>query len=520
MLKLFPFNEKGLDLLKYDDFGHNWPVVYLLENTKELYVGETVDAVQRTKNHLQNLKRRYLERLYLVCDDEFHKSAALDIESSLIQYFAADGKYTLQNGNKGLQNHEYYDRPRYKAKFELLWEELIAEGIAQHTLSDLRNSDLFKYSPYKALTAEQLNIAEEIAKKISTQGTWRSIVQGAPGTGKTILAVYLMKYLVEELKEQSVTIGLVVPMTSLRKTLKNVFKHVSGLKPSMVLGPSEVVSKHFDILIVDEAHRLRQRKNITNYATFDKNNRALDLDKSGTELDWVLRASKHAIFMYDPNQSVRPSDISAKHFKRLNAYQFRLTEQMRVEGGEEYVEYINALFENQTRPTFRFNPNYDFQIFDSMKPFIEAIQKRDKEFGLSRLVAGYAWEWISKHTPHEFDIKIDGTNLRWNSTVQDWVNSDNAINEVGCIHTVQGYDLNYVGVIIGPELAYDRENKKFVIHKEKYKDRNGHAGVTDPKELEYYILNIYKTLLTRGIKGVYIYIVDPELRKYFQTFFK
>jgi len=106
--------------------------------------------------------------------------------------------------------------------------------------------------------------------------------------------------------------------------------------------------------------------------------------------------------------------------------------------------------------------------------------------------------------------------LIWNSTARDWVNSPNAINEVGCIHTVQGYDLNYVGVIVGPEFYYDSLKKKFGVNKEKYFDTNGRNGITDPNELERYIINIYKTLLTRGIKGTYIYIVDENLRNYFK----
>ncbi len=112
------------------------------------------------------------------------------------------------------------------------------------------------------------------------------------------------------------------------------------------------------------------------------------------------------------------------------------------------------------------------------------------------------------------DIEIGDLRLVWNSIAQDWVNSPNAINEVGCIHTVQGYDLNYVGVIIGPEFSYDIENKKFKVDKEKYFDTNGRNGITDPNELERYIINIYKTLLTRGIKGTYVYVVDENLRSY------
>lgn len=117
----------------------------------------------------------------------------------------------------------------------------------------------------------------------------------------------------------------------------------------------------------------------------------------------------------------------------------------------------------------------------------------------------------SKH-----DIEIEEVKLNWNSVNQNWVYSENAINEVGCIHTVQGYDLNYAGVIIGPEISYNPNKKEFVIHAEKYMDINGRKGVDDPEELKRYIINIYKTLLTRGIEGTYVYIVDPGLREYFK----
>ena len=104
--------------------------------------------------------------------------------------------------------------------------------------------------------------------------------------------------------------------------------------------------------------------------------------------------------------------------------------------------------------------------------------------------------------------------LRWNSTNIDWVNSKDAVNEVGCIHTVQGYDLNYVGVIIGPELKYNKQSGKLEVDKNQYMDFNGRRSITDEGELEGYILNIYKTLLTRGVLGTFIHCVDKDLQDY------
>lgn len=108
--------------------------------------------------------------------------------------------------------------------------------------------------------------------------------------------------------------------------------------------------------------------------------------------------------------------------------------------------------------------------------------------------------------------------MRWNSVTEDWVNSPNAVNEVGCIHTIQGYDLNYAGVIIGPEISYDESKREIVIDRDKYLDFNGRRAISDPRELEIYIKNIYKTLLTRGIYGTYVYVVDENLRRYLKRF--
>ena len=164
----------------------------------------------------------------------------------------------------------------------------------------------------------------------------------------------------------------------------------------------------------------------------------------------------------------------------------------------------------------KFGP-YDLRCFDSAVELVDAIKARNEEFGLARTVAGYAWEWKTAKGEADYDIEIDELKLAWNSTKVDWVNSSNAINEVGCIHTVQGYDLNYVGVIIGPEVRYDSKNHKLIIDRDKYQDINRKKGIGSPEELDRYIINIYKTLLTRGIYGTYIYAIDPNLNEYIQS---
>jgi uncharacterized protein len=512
-IKKYRYQPASFYEIKKSQFGSDWPVVYLLENGKEIYIGETVSAYARFKQHYENPERKKLTNAYIISDLEYNKSAALDIESSLIQYVSADEKYTIQNSNAGLLNHNYYDREKYQAKFELIWRKLQDLGIAKNNLVQIKNTDLFKYSPYKALTEEQITIVETIHNEFANKKHHTHIINGQPGTGKSVLAVYLAKYIKASQLTQNTSIALIIPMSALRKTLKKVFSKVKGLNSNMVIGPTEVVGKHFDLLIVDEAHRLRRRVNLSSYGPFDQANRHFQLGKNGTQLDWIMKSSDSQVFLYDKNQTIVPGDIRPEDIQSIGAWQHNLTSQLRVLAGEDYISFIdNLLTVRQARiPTFE---NYDLRYIKDTKELVAEIKQLDKIHGLARLVAGYAWTWESKKGGQDYDIELDGLKLKWNSTNIDWVNSADAINEVGCIHTVQGYDLNYVGVIIGPEVTYDNKLKRIQVDRKKYMDFNGKRSVESDDELETYIINIYKTLLTRGIKGTLIHAVDKSLEQY------
>ncbi|MGA9212069.1 DNA/RNA helicase domain-containing protein, partial [Kaistella sp.] len=324
-------------------------------------------------------------------------------------------------------------------------------------------------------------------------------------------------------KYGDLNMALVIPMASFRKTISNVFKNIKGLSHKMVIGPSEITKQKYDLLIVDEGHRLRRRVNLGSYfGTFDKNSELLGLDKmTSSELDWIQLQSEKSIIFYDQFQSIKPSDASPESFyvlKQLpSTRNEKLSTQFRVKGGNQYVKLVHQMFDKAdfTEQKQQDTGFYDLKLFDDLNEMVEQIHLKENQRGLSRMVAGFAWEWISKNDRSKFDIVIDDTSLQWNSIVTDWVNSSNAINEVGCIHTTQGYDLNYTGVIIGPELDYDFTTNELVVYKENYKDKNGKNSIKDPKVLLDYVINIYKTILLRGIEGTYIYVCNPNLRKYF-----
>lgn len=547
--KSFDFNSDEIKEIKNYKYGEKWPVVYFIHNEKEAYIGETTDVSIRTGQHLKNSDRKNLKKIHIISDDDFNKSAVMDIESSLIKYASADGKLTLQNLNSGLQNHEYYERSKYQEKILDIWLKLQNFKLVKHDLNEIINSDLFKFSPYKSLTTDQYLaidfLLDDLSKDFFVNNT--IIVNGSAGTGKTVLAIFLIKliksfekhrYILDDeqevsyiakiqniLKQKSnIEIALVIPQTSLRKTLKEVFKKTDGLNASMVIGPSDVVKKKYDILIVDEAHRLKRRKGITNFGGFDKTNKNLGLDKfDGTELDWILKSSTHQILFYDAEQSIRPSDVQKNRFDELhgkeNFHYYQLESQLRCKGGRDYVDYIKKIFSNSPPKEHISFDDYEFLLIDGIDEFDRLIKDRENEFKLSRLVAGYAWDWVSKNDSSSMDIKLGNYNYIWNTTNEDWINSKNAINEVGCIHTTQGYDLNYAGVIIGNDLKYDPKTKKLFIDRENYFDKKGKVS-TDDQQLFDYILNIYQTLCLRAIKGTFLYVMDDNLRNYLKNYIK
>jgi DUF2075 family protein/SOS-response transcriptional repressor LexA/DNA replication protein DnaC len=550
----YPFHKDSLNTIEQNPWVKNqWPLVYFIQNEKikTAYVGESTNALSRIKNHLGNPERCKLDTISIIGSDKFNKSATLDIESNLIQYITAEGTYNLQNGNYGLINHNYYQQDLYKDLFKEVWNKLVERKIVTKSLTEIENSELFKYSPYKALNEDQYNSVLEIIDGLTTKNSSRIFVSGGAGTGKTVLATYLIKLLTsdiielqsddyneDELKEikfvrefkskyPNAKIGLVVAMTSLRESLENVFKKIPGLKSSMVINPSDTfkLNEKYDLLIVDEAHRLRKYKNISWMGAFKKNNQKLGLDDSGTELDWIIANSKNQLFFYDSAQSVKPSDVDSEKFNNLlsdkNSLRFELKSQMRVKGGNNYIQFVDDLLNiNRQGKTKYQEENYELLVFDNFNDLHFEMSKKENEFGLCRTIAGYSWPWKSNPKlnptppPTITDIELDGLSFKWNSTDKDWINSSNAFNEIGCIHTTQGYDLNYAAVIFGKEIDFDKHTKSLIIYPDKYFDINGKKGVSDLNVLKSYIINIYKTIMYRGIKGTFIYACNPSLREY------
>lgn len=526
----------------------DWPMVYILTNDEEAYVGQTKSALHRMEQHSANAEKAAFREASLIYCDQFNMSVITDYEHRLIQLMSADGVYRLTNKNDGMQDGNYYSKAEYTRMFEDLWEDLrghrLSDGrvIADKSISEIEESELFKYSPYKSLNQGQVEALDRILSAIRNRTNNPSpvVVEGMPGTGKTVLAVYLLKMLKDMPEFADANIRLVEPMPSLRKTLRRVLRKVGGLKASDVIGPGEVTKatfgyvsgkkKCFDVLLVDEAHRLKQYRNIVNRGSFKRTSTTLGLDfQTCSEVDWIMDQAKIPVFFYDPLQAVKPSSPSEERFMAsvgdAASHPISLTEQMRCGGGSEYLAYVRDIIWGRNPEVTRFG-NYDFEIHNDFLEFQECFESTLAKNDLTRMVAGFAWPWATKGKagmpPEVYDIEIDGIRLKWNCVQEGWVDrgidDPNIAREVGCIHTIQGYDLSNAFIIVGPDFKYNAELDMPTADRGCYYDTNGKNGTTE-EELLNYLRNIYYVLLTRGIESTHVYVCDEKLRSYFERFF-
>lgn len=536
----------------------DWPVVYTIDNDRLIYVGESQHLSSRMLQHLKDEKKSKLRRIRVVVDETFNRSVCHDLESTLIRWLSGDKKYKMLNGNVGITNANYYRRDDYREAFRDIFDQLREEGVFQSSIAEIENSDLFKLSPYKALSPEQETVVEAVmeglAADLDAGSTSFSVIQGDPGTGKTIVAIYLLK-LMRDLAEftideevpstrldelfaegtrdlfEGLRIGLVIPQGSLRSSIVKVFKKVPALAKVDILSAFAVGDdpQGWDILIVDEAHRLTQYAAQSSgplngrYREITTNLFGEPLDPSKNQLDWIRTKAKHTILMLDTEQAVRPADIEPEVFQAAieetarDGRRYRLLSQMRVAGGNDYIQFVRDLLSNTPPPVVPDFGDYDFRIYTDFAQMRADLRVREEEAGLARLVAGYAWEWVSRNEGNPFDMTIDGESMRWNGTKTDWINSPGAVEEVGSIHTVQGYDLNYAGVIIGRDMRRDPATGTLRADRDSYHDPNGkinnqlRSRDTTDDDLLRYITNVYRVLMTRGMRGTYVYAADPTV---------
>jgi DUF2075 family protein len=366
--------------------------------------------------------------------------------------------------------------------------------------------------------------ALSLVKKAQTEPKKVLIVEGGPGTGKSVVAINLLVNLIgQQLMTQYVTKNA-APRAVYESKLTSMMKR--SRFNSLFQGSGSFINvneNYFDALVVDEAHRLNEKSGM--FSNLGEN-----------QVKEIIMAARCAIFFIDENQKVTTKDIGNKDeirkwSKRAGAevVEMELASQFRCNGSDGYLVWLdNTLQIRETANPTLDGIDYDFRVFDNPAEMRDFIFEKNKEANKARLVAGYCWDWASKNNPKLTDINFPevGFALPWNFAKDSylWSIKPDSVGEVGCIHTCQGLELDYVGVIIGEDLIC-RDGKVLVQPNKRSGQDSSIKGYkamlkTDPEKARQMardiIKNTYRTLMTRGMKGCYVYCVDEELREYFK----
>ena len=374
------------------------------------------------------------------------------------------------------------------------------------------------------LLDEQIVIYDMCLKTMSqclSDGKKRTIViQGGPGTGKSVLAVnLLMEFLKRELNTSYVTKN-----SAPREAFLSILTHSNVKKmveiKQLFRSPFNLAScpqNAYDCLIVDEAHRLVKKM----YGDWSGENQVKE----------SINASLFTIFMLDEDQAVTTKDIGSVDEIRYWCNQLNsrmilndsthLTSQFRCNGSGEYIQFIDQLLQrcDEYVDIDFAEMDYEFRVFDDPNEMRDKLRKKNEINNKARMVAGYCYDWNVKNGRGDYDIYLpNGFKAKWNlANDKIWAINPKSFEEVGCIHTAQGLEFDYVGVFIGKDLFYDVISEKVKTDKTAISTDDKSSGIRGLRDLEKarkLILNTYKTLLTRGQKGCYVYCEDKALADY------
>jgi Uncharacterized conserved protein len=347
------------------------------------------------------------------------------------------------------------------------------------------------------------------------------LIQGGPGTGKSVLAVNLLMHFITCACNAAYVTKNRAPRDAFLSILsKNKAENFAEIRPLFrsPFGLSQVPANAYDCLIVDEAHRLVKRMN---------------RDKGTNQVKECINASLLTIFMLDEDQAVTTKDIGSVQeinkwcndlgSKIIMKEETKLVSQFRCNGSDAYIQFLDHLLQRgkETVPISFKELNYDFRIFDSPSQMRDALREKNSINNKARMVAGYCYDWNVKNGRSDIDIDLPGGfQAKWN--LEDdkiWAINPRSFEEVGCIHTAQGLEFDYVGVLIGKDLTYDKTTGSVIVNKKAISKDDKSSGIRSASddEARRLILNTYKTLLTRGQKGCFVYCEDDALREYFKT---
>ena len=345
------------------------------------------------------------------------------------------------------------------------------------------------------------------------------IIEGGPGTGKSVVAIQLLCDLIQKGYSANYVTKNAAPRNVYFEKLKQNKYKLNYIK-SLFKGSGsfiDVPNNYFDCLIADEAHRLNAKSGM--FQNLGEN-----------QIKEIIHASRVSVFLIDENQKVTTSDIGSieliKEYAEeensavYSGEELNLVSQFRCNGSDGYLAFLDNLLGIRQTANTTLDMDYDIKVFDNPNEMREAVRVKNNINNKSRLLAGYCYEWITQKNPFgdEYDIVLeDNFKAKWNfGNTTTWAIDETSFDQIGCIHTSKGLEFDYVGVIIGKDLRFDG-NKVVTDYTQRAKSDKSLKGIKTSKNYKLadeIIRNTYRTLLSRGQKGCYIYCEDKALANY------
>ena len=561
MIKEYPYNNQGLKELEEGESREEskiisrYPTVYVVNDKKKkkiysVYVGETNNIAKRTAQHLHDdpksredwreLSESKTAKMYVIGHQHFNKSMTLDIENQLMLYLSSVENVNALYNRRSNDQDEYYPVNEVQDIFTQIWTQLHQKNSELFPAMDvLKDLAIFKASPFHKLTHEQLEAKNLIMERVNSsldndEEGQLIMVTGEAGAGKTVLLSNLFYDLVGYKKYgHPLNVHIMVNHDEQVKVYRKISKKL-GIDVNLVGKPTSFINKgeKADVILVDEAHLLwTQGKQ-----SYQGTNQLEDLRKLG----------KVVVIIFDQHQVLRSQQIvEAAQLQRMVGEALKsdnlieLKNQLRIDANESTIQWVRDLVDHQKVGKLQSDSKYEIKVFDSPKDLENAIQIKNRSDldshyanGISRLIATFDWTFSTGSKPADgsptWDVKIGDWRMPWNNQLKtkqkrsvsyrnlSWAERSETINEVGSTYTIQGFDLNYAGVIIGPSVKYRDGMIVFDPKAHANKDANQKRTLQSGEKrsfAEKLIRNELNVLLTRGVHGLYIYAVDPELRE-------
>ena len=557
-------NQTGIDALPDDLEGMgrkkevllDYPTVYIhnwkVDDQYEVYIGESNDVIRRTREHHEaalkgdgwqvQLEPNHAS-LFIIGHAHFNKSLTMDLENKLMHYMLGAHSVSVIHNKRENPQYQYYTSDERDEIFQKIWVELGKRNPELFLKECLvTDSAIFKASPLHDLTKDQRAVKDLVLQRVSDAMDSKEkgqliFVSGEAGTGKTVLTsclFYELSFLKSGSSKKEISCHLVVNHDEQLTVYQQIAGKLNiGNGQEVVSKPTHFINSHstaapVDVVLVDEAHLLLTR--------------GKQAYKGKNQLDDIRQLAKVVVVMFDKCQILRAEQywenkVIEKLEEEAIAYHnyAKLEKQLRITGSDETVAWINHFTRDNEITKIPRDDKYDIKILDTPEALEAAIKEKagKPETMLSRMIATYDWDYNKKSAPKnpkmdKWEVAIGTWRKPWNLQLKfsraekkankglSWAEQPQTLDEIGSTFTIQGFDLSYAGVILGPSVKY--RNGKIVFDPDSSKNKNATtfrklSDGTKRKFGELLIGNEVNVLMTRGVQGLYIFACDEELRQ-------